>query len=139
MIFWRSIFGKPFPPDNDIRDLDQRVILVTGGNTGLGREAVHQLAKHNPSHVYLAARTPTKGEAAVAEIKEAAPSAQISFLPLDLASFKSVYSAVQIFTSKSKRLDILMNNAGIMATPAGTTEEGYEIQVSPTPLTHSSC
>ena len=132
------MFRRPFSPDDDIKDLSQRVILVTGGNTGLGREAVHQLAKHNPSHIYLAARTPTKGEAAVAEIKEAIPSAQVSFLPLDLASFKSVSLAVEVFTSKSKRLDILMNNAGIMATPAGTTEEGYEIQVSHSPLKYSS-
>lgn len=123
------MFGKSFSPDNDIEDLSQRVILVTGGNAGLGREAVYQLAKHNPSHIYLAARTPTKGEAAVTEIKDAVPSARISFLPLDLASFESISSAVEIFTSKSKRLDILMNNAGIMATPSGTTEEGYEIQV----------
>ena len=133
------MFGKPFSPDNDINDLTERVILVTGSNTGLGREAVNQLAKHNPSHIYLAARTPAKGEVAVAEIREAVPSAQISFLPLDLASFKSVSSAVEIFTSKSKRLDILMNNAGIMATPAGTTEEGYEIQVRHTLLIRSSC
>ena len=101
------MFGKSFSPDNDIKDLNQQVILVTGGNSGLGREAVHQLAKHNPLHIYLAARTPTKGEAAVAEIKKAVPSAEISFLPLDLASFKSISSAVEIFTSKSKRLDIL--------------------------------
>ena len=102
---------------------------ATIGNTGLGREAIQQLAKHDPSHIFLAARTPSKGEAAVAEIKKAVPSASISFLHLDLASFSSISSAAKAFTSQSKRLDILMNNAGIMATPAGTTEDGYEIQV----------
>lgn len=142
-MFW----GKSFVPDSDIKDLSDKVILVTGGgqtvlyilflsiahfdigNTGLGKEAVRQLAKHNPSRIYLAARTPSKGEAAVAEIKGAVPSAQIIFLPLDLASFGSISSAVNLFKAQSKRLDILMNNAGIMATPAGITKEGYEIQV----------
>lgn len=125
-MFW----GKSFDPDVDIKDLGGKVIIVTGGNTGLGKEAVLQLARHNPSHIYLAARTPSKGEAAVAEIKSAVPSAQISYLPLDLASFNSVTSAVKTFTDESKRLDILMNNAGIMATPPQESEEGYEIQVS---------
>ena len=124
------LWGKSFNPDLEIKDLSGKVILVTGGNTGLGKEAVLQLAKHNPSHIYLAARTPSKGEAAVAAIKEAVPSAQITYLPLDLASFSSVSSAVKAFTDQSKRLDVLMNNAGIMATPPQSTEQGYEIQVS---------
>lgn len=99
-MFW----GKTFDPDTDIKDLDGKVFLVTGGNTGLGREAVNKLAKHNPSHIYLAARTVSKGEAAVAEIKAAVPNARVSFLPLDLASFDSISSAAKTFTSQSKRL-----------------------------------
>ena len=99
-MFW----GKTFNPDTDIQGLDGKVFLVTGGNTGLGREAINQLAKYNPSHIYLAARTVSKGEAAVAEIKAAVPNARVSFLPLDLASFESISSAAKTFTSQSKRL-----------------------------------
>ncbi|KAL8721896.1 MAG: hypothetical protein Q9225_001532 [Loekoesia sp. 1 TL-2023] len=129
--------GKTFTPDKDIPDLTGKVILVTGGNTGLGKEAVLQLAKHNPSCIFLAARTPSKGEAAIAEIKKAVPSANISYLKLDLCSFKSIAAAAQEFKSKSPRLDILMNNAGVMATPPTETEEGYELQFGTNHIGHA--
>jgi len=86
-----------------------------------------QFAKHN-AHVYLAARTPSKAEAAIAEIKEKVLEANITFLELDLASLDSVKKAADTFNASSTHLNILMNNAGIMALPAGTTKEGYEIQ-----------
>ncbi|KAI4184735.1 MAG: hypothetical protein L6R41_004530 [Letrouitia leprolyta] len=129
--------GQSFAPDKDIPDLAGKVILVTGGNTGLGREAVSQLAKHNPSHIFLAARTPSKGEAAVEEVKNALPSAKITYLKLDLCSFKSISAAAQEFRSQSSRLDVLMNNAGIMATPLAMTEEGYESQFGTNHIGHA--
>ncbi|KAI4176857.1 MAG: hypothetical protein LQ343_000714 [Gyalolechia ehrenbergii] len=110
---------------------------VLSGNTGLGREAVSQLAKHNPAHIFLAARTPSKGEAAVEEIREALPSANITYLKLDLCSFKSISAAAQEFRSQSPRLDVLMNNAGIMATPLAETEEGYESQFGTNHMGHA--
>jgi NAD(P)-dependent dehydrogenase (short-subunit alcohol dehydrogenase family) len=61
-------------------------------------------------------------------IKSIVPDARIEFLPIDLASLKSVKQAADSFNSSSSRLDVLMNNAGIMACPAGLTKEGYEIQ-----------
>lgn len=104
-------------------------VLSFAGNTGLGFETAKQLAAHNPSHIYLAARTPSKGEAAVAAIKEMSPTTKVTFLPLDLSSFESVSTAAQDFISKSDRLDVLINNAGIMAVPKGVTKEGYEVQL----------
>ena len=98
------------------------------GNTGLGKESVLQFAKHNPAHIWLAARTASKAEAAIAEVKKAVPSAQITHLSLDLMSFDSIAKAAETFKSSSDRLDILLNNAGIMAVPYGTTKEGYESQ-----------
>ncbi|KAL9023972.1 MAG: hypothetical protein Q9196_006852 [Gyalolechia fulgens] len=129
--------GRSFVPEHDIPDLAGKVILVTGGNTGLGKEAVCQLAKHNPSHIFLAARTPSKGEAAVEEIRKAAPSTNITYLKLDLCSFTSISAAAQEFKSKSTRLDILMNNAGIMGTPLAETEEGYETQFGTNHMGHA--
>lgn len=101
---------------------------MAAGNTGLGFETVKQMAVHNPSHIFLAARTPSKGEAAVAAVRETSPATKVTFLPLDLSSFESISTAVQEFSSKSDRLDLLINNAGIMAVPKGATKEGYEIQ-----------
>lgn len=65
------------------------------------------------------------------------PSAKVTFLHLDLSSFRSISSAAREFTSQSSRLDVLLNNAGIMAVPAGTTEEGYEIQFGTNHLGHA--
>lgn len=110
---------------------------LTTGNTGLGKETIDQLAKHEPSHIYLAARTPSKGNAAVDEVKKAMPSANISFLPLDLASFESISSAAKEFLAKSQRLDLLINNAGVMALPPGTTQEGFEIQFGTNHVGHA--
>ncbi len=111
--------------------------MIEIGNTGLGKETIDQLAKHDPSHIYLAARTPSKGEAAVADVKKANPSANVTFLPLDLASFDSISSAAKEFTAKSERLDVLLNNAGVMALPPSTTKEGYEIQFGTNHVGHA--
>lgn len=98
---------------------------------------MYQLAKYKPAHVYLAARTPSKGEAAAAEIGRAVPLTKITFLPLDLASFGSISAAVQELTSTSSRLDVLINNAGIMAAPPGSTQEGYEIHFGTNHMGHA--
>ncbi|MCJ1387300.1 hypothetical protein MMC18_000141 [Xylographa bjoerkii] len=129
--------GKSFTPESDIPDLEGKVYLVTGGNTGLGKETILQLAKHKPAHIYLAARTPSKAENAIKEIQAAVPGANISFLSLDLTSFASIAEAARSFASQSQRLDVLMNNAGIMATPPGTTKEGYEIQFGTNHMGHA--
>ncbi|KAL8942109.1 MAG: hypothetical protein Q9216_001834 [Gyalolechia sp. 2 TL-2023] len=105
--------GRSFAPENDIPDLAGKVIFVTG------------------------ARTPSKGEAAVEEIRKAAPSVNITYLNLDLCSFKSISAAAQEFRLRSTRLDILMNNAGIMATPLAETEEGYESQFGTNHMGHA--
>lgn len=113
----------------DIPDLHDRVIIVTGGNVGLGYETVRQLSEHNPARIYLAARSQEKAEKAIQELQQANPKASnIVFLKLDLASFDSVKAAAADFLSRESRLDILINNAGIMMTPEGLTKEGYEIQ-----------
>lgn len=129
-------WGAQFHPDNDIPDLSSKVILVTGGNTGLGKESCLQFAKHHAGHIWLAARTESKAQSAIDEIKKTVPDAKISFLPLDLTSMQSIGDAAKMFQSKSDRLDLLLNNAGIMAVPVGTTKEGYEIQLGTNHIGH---
>ncbi|KAK5013086.1 oxidoreductase [Cryomyces antarcticus] len=135
MTSWFS--GKSFQPEKDIPDLSGKVILVTGGNAGLGKESILQLAKHEPKQMFLAARSQAKAESAVTEIKKTVPNAAITILPLDLSSFDSVKKAVDMFKSRSDRLDLLINNAGIMATPYSTTTEGYEIQFGTNHIGHT--
>ena len=131
-----------FNPDKSIpRDLSRQVIIVTGGNSGCGKETVLQLAKHNPKCVYLAARSKAKYDDAMKDIRAAAPTANVRYLEVDLASMASVKKAAESFLSKNERLDLLVNNAGIMAHPHGVTEEGYELQfgtnyMGPALLTH---
>ena len=73
----------------------------------------------------------------MADVKKAIPTANITFLPLDLASFDSISAAAKSFTGQSQRLDILMNNAGVMALPPGTTQEGYEVQFGTNHVGHA--
>lgn len=107
-----------FNPAKDIPTLEGKVILITGANVGLGRESLHQLAKNNPSAIYLTARSREKAEATIKEVNATLPEsahATIKFLECDLTSFDSIKSAAKAFTSESQRLDILMNNAGIVS------------------------
>jgi len=155
MLEW--LLGKSFDPEKDIPSLSGKVILVTGGrhppndhqllykrnanlqtgNTGLGKETVLQLAKHDPKEILLAARTPSKAEAAIADIKKTVPNASISFLQLDLTSFSAIKKAADDFTSRSDRLDLLINNAGVMAMPYALTKENYEIQFGTNHMGHA--
>jgi len=130
-------FGGAAFKAEDIPDLSGKVILVTGGNSGLGAESILQLAKHKPSKIYLAARSESKASSAIAEIKEKVPKAAITFLELDLSSFASIKTAADTVTKSTGRLDILMNNAGIMATPPGLTKDGYEIQFGTNHMGHA--
>ncbi|RAH59157.1 short-chain dehydrogenase/reductase family protein [Aspergillus piperis CBS 112811] len=123
-----GLLGYSFNPERDINDLSGKVVFVTGGNAGLGKETVLQLARHRPSRIYLAARNATKAEDAIASIQEQVPSADIRHIALDLSSFKSIRAAAEQFTSECDRLDLLVLNAGIMNCPPALTEEGFEIQ-----------
>ncbi|KAH0848006.1 hypothetical protein AYO21_03630 [Fonsecaea monophora] len=126
-----------FNPDNDIHELAGKVIVVTGGNSGCGKEMVLQLAKHYPQRIYLAARSQTKYDDAMKDISQAAPNADVKFLQLDLSSLASVKRAADQVISENDRLDTLVNNAGIMAHPHGLTEDGYEIQFGTNHMGHA--
>ncbi|EAQ91791.1 hypothetical protein CHGG_00026 [Chaetomium globosum CBS 148.51] len=126
-----------FESEKDIPPLDGKVILVTGGNVGLGKQAVLEYARHNPSLIWLGSRSIQKGNAAIDEIRQQVPNAVIQVLELDLSSFASIKKAAATVLSTSPRLDILMLNAGIMATPPGLTKDGYESQFGTNHMGHA--
>lgn len=113
------------------------MLTCATGNAGLGKQTIVYLASHHPSRIYLAARTTSKAESAISDIKHAAPNASIEHLPLDLSSFASIAEAARTFNAKEQRLDILINNAGVMATPYSLTKEGYEIQFGTNHMGHA--
>lgn len=126
-----------FNPETDIPSLAGKVILVTGGNAGIGRETVVALARHGPSKIFLACRNATKASEAIADVEQRVPNGPpLEFLELDLASLESVRQAAAAFFSKSDRLDLLINNAGLAALPPGETKDGNEIQLGVNHLGH---
>jgi len=132
-----------FHPKTDIPPLVGRVILVTGGNAGLGKAAALELARHGPAQVWLACRDADKGQATAAEIASDpdvvtnSPRTEIRVLVLDLASLGSVQRAAREFRTAASRLDMLMCNAGIMATAPGVTQDGYEAQLGTNHMGHA--
>jgi NAD(P)-dependent dehydrogenase (short-subunit alcohol dehydrogenase family) len=110
---------------NDIPDLSGRIMVVTGGNSGLGFEAVKAFAE-NGAEVILASRSTEKGENAK---KEMGPvKGKIEVMQLDLMDFASIKSFAENFKKKYQKLDVLLNNAGIMTTPYFLTKDGLEAQ-----------
>ncbi|KAI9872075.1 MAG: hypothetical protein M1830_002098 [Pleopsidium flavum] len=127
--------GIKFNPEEDIPDLSGKVVLVTGGTTGLGSRSVLALAKHRPERIYFSGRYSNRAAALISEIKTTVPNANLTFVECDLASLASVKAAAQHFTSQ--RLDILMCNAGVMAQPPRLTKDGYEVQFGTNHLGHA--
>ena len=119
----------------DIPDQQGRVVIVTGGNSGIGYEAALALAGKN-AQVVLTARGLDKGEVAARNIRGKYPQGDVTVMELDLADLKSVRSFVQAFLAKHKRLDILINNAGVMALPKRKTVDGFEMQFGTNHLGH---
>lgn len=97
-------------------DQQGRTAIVTGANSGLGLATARELARHGAS-VVLACRNIEKGEAALKEIESAAPGARLECSELDLGSLSSVQSFAERFRSAHDGLDLLINNAGLMAPP----------------------
>ncbi|KAH7390742.1 hypothetical protein DE146DRAFT_662548 [Phaeosphaeria sp. MPI-PUGE-AT-0046c] len=117
-----------FSPDRDIPSLIGKVIIVTGGNSGLGKESILQFAKHKPHRIIMAARSQSRAEDAIRQIETEVPGAKIDFLALDLSSFDSIKKAAASVLQQYNRLDVLLNNAGLFGVPPGLTEDGYEVQ-----------
>lgn len=108
---------------------DGKVVIVTGANTGIGKETVRELAKRG-AKVYMACRDMTKCESARNEILLDTKNSNIFCRKCDLASFESIKQFVAEFKKEEQRLDILINNAGVMRLPnRHFTKEGIELQI----------
>lgn len=121
--------------EDDIPDQQGRTVLITGANSGIGFEAARALAQHG-AHVVLACRSPARAAEAVEAIEATEPAGSTEVLVLDLADLDSVAEAATCFLASHDRLDVLVNNAGLMATPEGRTAQGFEVQIGVNHLGH---
>jgi NAD(P)-dependent dehydrogenase (short-subunit alcohol dehydrogenase family) len=119
----------------DIPDQRGRTAIVTGANSGIGLSAARELARAGAS-VTLACRNLDKGQAAFEAIKRAAPDAAVHLAELDLASLSSVERFAGNYADGHERLDMLINNAGVMAPPRRLTADGFELQFGTNHLGH---
>jgi NAD(P)-dependent dehydrogenase (short-subunit alcohol dehydrogenase family) len=119
----------------DVGDQHGRIAVVTGATSGLGLQTVKVLAEHG-STVIIAGRDPAKLAAAADLTRSAAREAQVETAELDLASLESVRKAAADLTTRFPRLDLLINNAGVMMSPYGLTADGFELQVGTNHLGH---
>ncbi|WP_029118122.1 SDR family NAD(P)-dependent oxidoreductase [Mycobacterium sp. URHB0044] len=119
----------------DIPDQTGRVAVITGANTGLGYETAGALAAKG-AHVVLAVRNLEKGKAAADLISRRTPGADVELQELDLTSLDSVRAAADELRAKYDRIDLLINNAGVMMTPKATTKDGFELQFGTNHLGH---
>jgi NAD(P)-dependent dehydrogenase (short-subunit alcohol dehydrogenase family) len=119
----------------DIPDQSGRVAVVTGANGGLGLEVARALAGRG-AHVVMAARDQAKAEAAQASIRAQVPGASLELRPLDLASLASVGEAAAAILTDHTRIDLLVNNAGVMGISERRTGDGFEMQLAVNHLGH---
>ena len=119
----------------NVPDQTGRTAIVTGANTGIGFETARMLAQKG-ADVVLACRSADKGEAAVERLRALALAGTATFAPLDLADLDSVAEFATRYVDSHDRLDLLVNNAGIMRTPFGRTKQGFELQMGTNHLGH---
>ncbi|KAH8396957.1 hypothetical protein KR215_006814 [Drosophila sulfurigaster] len=112
-----------------------KVVIVTGSNTGIGKETVLELARRGAT-VYMACRDKKKTEQARLEIIRETNNQNVFFRELDLSSLESVRNFVTGFKAEQNRLDILINNAGVMRCPRSLTKDGFELQLGVNHMGH---
>ena len=130
--FWTQSYCIPPPPltEKNLPDQKDRVHIVTGGYAGVGKE-LSAILYEKGATVYIAGRNEQKAEDAMRQIKEDHPSAsgRLHFLLLDLNDLTTIKASVENFLAKESRLDVLVNNAGVMFPPHGTkTTQGHDLQ-----------
>lgn len=112
---------------DNLKDQNGKTVLITGANTGLGFQTALELAKKN-TFVILAGRSEEKINQAIVTIQNEVPTAKLEAGIVDLSGLKSIKDFADKIKEKHNRLDILINNAGVMFPPASTTKDGFELQ-----------
>jgi NAD(P)-dependent dehydrogenase (short-subunit alcohol dehydrogenase family) len=116
-------------------DLGGKRVVITGSSSGLGEQSARAMSSKGAS-VTMAARNPGKNEAAAARIRESVPAADLELRTLDLTNLGSVRAFAKDFLSDHDQIDILLNNAGVMVCPFGTTTDGFEMQIGTNHIGH---
>ncbi|KAF8177007.1 hypothetical protein BJ912DRAFT_692851 [Pholiota molesta] len=136
----QSLINEGYPPETkftpaNIPDLTGKVMIVTGANSGVGKETAKALLEHD-AKVYVASRNPQKAAQAIMDLEKQTGKTAL-FLKLDLADLKSVKAAAEEFMSKEIELHVLFNNAGVMLNHIDEiTTQGYDIQFGTNVLGH---
>jgi len=120
---------------DDMTDLRGKVMIVTGANSGIGYEAAKEFAQKGAQTI-LACRNKDKARTALAKIQAEIPGATVEIMALDLANLASVREFAKSFKAKYQRLDVLVNNAGVMNVPYAKTIDGFERQLGTNHLGH---
>ncbi|MFD7629080.1 oxidoreductase [Streptomyces sp. NPDC059851] len=119
----------------NIPDQSGRTAVVTGANSGIGYAAARELARRG-AEVVLACRSAARGHAAAIRLRSEVPGAEVEFAHLDLADLGSVREFAEGYARRRPALDLLVNNAGVMALPYGRTADGFETQFGVNHLGH---
>ncbi|KAI5955435.1 hypothetical protein CANMA_004615 [Candida margitis] len=145
---WRQLAhgmwpSKPTFKEDRYPSLEGKVVIVTGGNTGLGYETVKSLAGSTKARIYIFSRNKEKTLNAIDDLKlevqkeYSVKNREIGFVQVDLSDLTSIKPAVEEFLKKEDRLDIIIHNAGVMMPPQGSkSKQGYEIQIGTNVLGH---
>jgi NAD(P)-dependent dehydrogenase (short-subunit alcohol dehydrogenase family) len=132
-----SKFGVATTADEVLEgiDLSGKRMLITGGSSGLGQETARALAAHG-AHVVFTARDVAKGGSVAAAIRESSGNQKVEVMDVELGSMASIRSFAERFLTHHPRLDVLIDNAGVMACPFARTSDGFEMQFGSNHLGH---
>ncbi|XP_062848260.1 retinol dehydrogenase 12, like isoform X1 [Trichomycterus rosablanca] len=122
------------PWSSNVR-LDGKTVVITGANTGIGKDTAIDLAKRG-MRVIMACRDMEKANAALKDVTDASGSQNVVCRKLDLSDSKSIREFAQTINSEEKQLNILINNAGVMVCPYGKTADGFEMQIGVNHMGH---
>jgi len=137
MSTFNTKFGRDSTADDVLagKDLSGLTVFITGANSGLGQETARAMAAKG-AHVVMAGRDQAKLDEAVAAIFETEPQAQLDTITVDLASLESISASTSRARQRFAKIDLLINNAGVMATPFEHTADGFERQFGTNHLGH---